>query len=99
MDSSLQGTESLFQGPVHGLHLPYKMSETQIMYLRYTYYSALLDVHLTLTYPWCQDVFDFEKNPSIREQVDRSGCVLAETCRAALLTTKQVNITAATPLM
>lgn len=98
MDSSLYGTGSLFEGPIN-TQRPFKMSAMQIIYLRYTYYSALLDVHTTLTYPWSQGVFDLERHPAIRSQVDQSSQVLAETCRAALLTTKHVNVCADTPLM
>jgi hypothetical protein len=99
MDSKLDGAGSLFEGPIDGLQPPYRMSAMQIIYLRYTYYCALLDVHTTLTYPWSQGLFDLERNPAIRSQVDKSSQVLAETCRAALLTTKHVNILSCTPLL
>ena len=99
LDSKSCGAGSLFEGPVVNLLPPYQMSSIQIIYLRYTYYSALLDVHTTLTYPWSQGVFDLGRHPAIRTQVDQSSQVLAEACRAALLTTRYVNILSSTPLM
>ncbi|KAJ2905583.1 hypothetical protein MKZ38_004877 [Zalerion maritima] len=78
--------------------LPHSVSFQQAVYLQYTYYNTVFDIHTVLTYPWSQSILGLTQHPALRTQVERSTEMVARSCRDAILATKHICIAACTPL-
>ena len=78
--------------------LPSAMSPQQIAYLRSALFSLTLDMHTSLTYPWSRSMLGLTPCAPLREQVNRSTQIVAETCRKAILASEHVQFDASTPV-
>ncbi|KAK4939633.1 hypothetical protein LTR10_020133 [Elasticomyces elasticus] len=74
------------------------MTLQQISYLRSTLFSLTLDMHTSLTYPWSRSMLGLTPCATLRDQVNRSTQIVAETCRKAILASDHVQFDAGTPV-
>ncbi|KIW27762.1 uncharacterized protein PV07_07470 [Cladophialophora immunda] len=78
--------------------LPSGMTLRQIMYLRGALQSITLDIHTSLTYPWSRSMCGLTPHAALRDQVETSTQIVAETCRQAILATEHIQFDASTPV-
>jgi hypothetical protein len=88
----------LLDSPIKLNRLPAGMTLQQAMYLRCGFYNITLDIHTALTYPWSRSMLGFTPHAVLRNQVEKSTQLVAETCRNALLATEHVHFDASTPM-
>ncbi|KAI1616602.1 fungal-specific transcription factor domain-containing protein [Exophiala viscosa] len=74
------------------------MTAQQLAYLRSALFSLTLDMHTSLTYPWSRSMLGLTPCAALRDQVNRSTQIVAETCRKAILATEHVQFDASTPV-
>jgi hypothetical protein len=84
--------------PVKLNGLPLGMTFQQNLYLRYGFFNITLDIHTALTYPWRRSMLGLTPYTAIRNQVEKSTQVVAETCRNAILATEHIHFDASTPV-
>ncbi len=68
-----------------------------LMYLHNAYYGSLMAIHSIFTLPWISAYFGSEKNQSFHSQVLESNNIVAEAARNIILTTRNIEISAASP--
>lgn len=78
--------------------LPSGMTLQQTMYLRGALQSIALDIHTSLTYPWSRSLLGVTPHVALRDQVETSTQIVAETCRQAILATELIRFDASTPM-
>ncbi len=95
-----QSTESILSldDPINPSHLPHGLTLAQTTYLKFTYFSVILDIHTYLTHPWSRSLLDLTPNPDLRMQAERSVDKVIETCTSAILATEHIHIRASTPV-
>ncbi|KIV79464.1 hypothetical protein PV11_07026 [Exophiala sideris] len=74
------------------------MTPQQIFYLRSALFSLTLDMHTSLTYPWSRSMLGLTPCATLRDQVNKSTQIVAETCRKAILASDHVQFDASTPV-
>ncbi|KAH0846011.1 putative fungal specific transcription factor [Fonsecaea pedrosoi] len=79
-------------------HLPPGMTMQQVMYLRGALQSITLDIHTALTYPWSRSICGMTPDAALRDQLETSTQIVAETCRQAILATEHIRFDASTPV-
>ncbi|EXJ53348.1 uncharacterized protein A1O5_13419 [Cladophialophora psammophila CBS 110553] len=77
---------------------PAGMTLQQLMYLRYGFFNVTLDIHTALTYPWSRGMLGLTPHVALRNQVEKSTQMVAETCRNAILATEHIHFDASTPV-
>ncbi|OAL39604.1 hypothetical protein AYO20_01001 [Fonsecaea nubica] len=78
--------------------LPPGMTMQQVMYLRGALQSITLDIHTALTYPWSRSICGMTPDAALRDQLETSTQIVAETCRQAILATEHIRFDASTPV-
>lgn len=77
--------------------LPSGISLQQAVYLQYSFYGTLCDIHSVLTYPWFHNILSLNQDPAVCLQLEVSSQRVAKASRSILVATKHVHIDAAAP--
>jgi hypothetical protein len=79
--------------------LPLGTSLDYVLYLQFAYYGSLVATHSVFFYPWNLCRFgSLSQSTVLASQVVSSSEVVAEASRNIILTTKQVNANASSPV-
>jgi hypothetical protein len=66
-------------------------------YIHFAYYGSLMAIHTVFTYPWITAMFGPAPTPATRDQVSLSTSIVAEAARNIILTTRYIDMDAASP--
>lgn len=86
----------LLDSPITPNRLPAGMTLEQIIYLRCGFSNLTLDIHTALTYPWSRSMLGLTPHAVLRDQVEKSTRMVAETCRNAIMITEHIHFSAST---
>jgi hypothetical protein len=85
--------------PVNPARVPPGLTLSQTMYLKFTFFNLVLDIHTCLTHPWSRSLLGLTPHPTSRMQTETSIHKVVKTCTSALLATEHIHITASTPVL
>lgn len=85
--------------PINPVTLPASITLNQALYLQFTYYNLLFDIHTTLTYPWSQTMLRPLENAAHQTQIQASRSIVADAARSLILATKWILVDANCPTL
>lgn len=72
-------------------------NKISLNYIHFAYYGSLMAIHTIFMYPWITAIFGTDPSPAFRRQVSLSMETVADASRSIILTTRYIEIDAASP--
>ena len=79
-------------------NLPSRTHLSYVLYLRFAYLGSLTAIHSIFFYPWNLPRFGADQNPALATQIVLSTEAVVEASRNIILTTKQIEVDASSPI-
>lgn len=69
-----------------------------ILYIRYTYYGAVIALNSCFTYPWLMERVNHREDARFQKQINESTALVAEMSRNTIKDSKHIDIDFSSPV-